>query len=48
MTLPFALAPNGLPLGIQLTAAPLHERLLLEAATAVEKVIGFQAKPDLS
>ena len=45
MTLPYTLASNGLPLGIQLTAAPLHEGLLLEAAKAIESVIGFQAKP---
>ena len=47
MTLPFALASNGLPLGIQLSAAPLHERLLLEAAKAIEEVIGFNARPNL-
>ena len=47
MTLPTALASNGLPLGIQLTAAPLHEGLLLETAKAIESVIAFQAKPNL-
>ena len=47
MTLPCALASNGLPLGIQLSAAPLHEGLLLEIAKAVETVIGFNSKPDL-
>ena len=47
MTLPSGLASKGLPLGIQLTAAPLHEGLLLEAAKAIESVIGFQAKPSL-
>jgi len=47
MTLPFALASNGLPLGIQLSAAPLHEGLLLEAARAIEEVIGFKEKPKL-
>jgi Asp-tRNA(Asn)/Glu-tRNA(Gln) amidotransferase A subunit family amidase len=47
MTLPFALASNGLPLGIQLTAAPLHEGLLLEAAKAIEEVLGFRSKPNL-
>jgi aspartyl-tRNA(Asn)/glutamyl-tRNA(Gln) amidotransferase subunit A len=45
MTLPLALASNGLPLGIQLSAAPLHEGLLLEAAKAIEEVIGFKEKP---
>jgi len=47
MTLPFGLASNGLPLGIQLTTAPLHEGLLLESAKAIEAVIVFQAKPNL-
>jgi aspartyl-tRNA(Asn)/glutamyl-tRNA(Gln) amidotransferase subunit A len=47
MTLPTMLASNGLPLGIQLTAAPLHEGLLLETAKAIESVIAFQEKPDL-
>jgi aspartyl-tRNA(Asn)/glutamyl-tRNA(Gln) amidotransferase subunit A len=47
MTLPQALASNGMPLGIQLSAAPLHEGLLLEAAKAIEEVIGFSEKPNL-
>ena len=47
MTLPCGLASNGLPLGIQLSAAPLHEGLLLETARAVETVIGFKSKPNL-
>jgi aspartyl-tRNA(Asn)/glutamyl-tRNA(Gln) amidotransferase subunit A len=46
MTLPLAVASNGLPLGIQLSAAPLHEGMLLEAAKAIEEVIGFTATPD--
>ena len=47
MTLPSGLSANGLPLGVQLSAAPLHEGLLLEAAKAIESVIGFTAKPNL-
>jgi len=47
MTLPVGLASNGLPLGIQLSAAPLHEGLLLETARAVEEVIGFKDQPRL-
>ena len=47
MTLPFAVASNGLPLGIQLTAAPFHEGLLLEAAKAIEAAIAFKATPQL-
>jgi hypothetical protein len=29
-----------------LSAAPLHEGMLLEAAKAIEEVIGFTATPD--
>ena len=47
MTLPYGLSANGMPLGVQLSAAPLHEGLLLDAAKAVESVIGFTGKPDL-
>jgi aspartyl-tRNA(Asn)/glutamyl-tRNA(Gln) amidotransferase subunit A len=47
MTLPSGLSTNGMPLGVQLSAAPLHEGLLLEAAKAIEPVIGFTAKPHL-
>ena len=47
MTLPLAVASNGLPLGVQLSAAPLHEGMLLEAAKAIEEVIGFSAQPNL-
>ena len=47
MTLPLAVASNGLPLGIQLSAAPLHEGMLLEVAKAIEEVIAFRAQPNL-
>jgi aspartyl-tRNA(Asn)/glutamyl-tRNA(Gln) amidotransferase subunit A len=47
MTLPSGLASNGMPLGVQLSAAPFHESLLLEAAKAIEAVIGFKANPNL-
>jgi aspartyl-tRNA(Asn)/glutamyl-tRNA(Gln) amidotransferase subunit A len=47
MTLPYSLSGNGLPLGVQLSAAPLHEGLLMSAAKAIELVIGFTAKPNL-
>jgi aspartyl-tRNA(Asn)/glutamyl-tRNA(Gln) amidotransferase subunit A len=46
MTLPSGLASNGMPLGIQLSAAPHHEILLLEVAKAIESVIGFKATPN--
>jgi aspartyl-tRNA(Asn)/glutamyl-tRNA(Gln) amidotransferase subunit A len=42
MTLPFALAANGLPLGIQLTGPPLQENLLLEIGAQIETVIGWK------
>jgi aspartyl-tRNA(Asn)/glutamyl-tRNA(Gln) amidotransferase subunit A len=41
MTLPHALAANGLPIGVQLTASPLKEGLLLEIGKVVESAIGF-------
>ena len=47
MTVPHALGSNGLPIGAQLSAAPLQEGLLLEAAKAVESVVGFSARPAL-
>ncbi len=39
MTLPHARGANGLPIGVQLSAAPLEEGLLLELGKAVESVI---------
>jgi Asp-tRNA(Asn)/Glu-tRNA(Gln) amidotransferase A subunit family amidase len=36
-----------MPLGVQLSAARLRESLLLEAAEAIESVIGFSSKPNL-
>jgi len=47
MTIPYALAANGLPLGVQLTAAPLQEDLLLAAARRIETVAEFAAAPRL-
>jgi len=46
MTLPFALSTDGLPIGVQLTGAPLQERLLLEIAKAIEAVVSFTARPN--
>jgi aspartyl-tRNA(Asn)/glutamyl-tRNA(Gln) amidotransferase subunit A len=45
MTLPFGLAANRLPLGIQLSGPPLGEAVLLEAASAIELVAAFKEKP---
>jgi aspartyl-tRNA(Asn)/glutamyl-tRNA(Gln) amidotransferase subunit A len=47
VTLPCAIGANGLPLGVQLSAAPLQEGLLLAVAKAVESVINFQERPNL-
>jgi aspartyl-tRNA(Asn)/glutamyl-tRNA(Gln) amidotransferase subunit A len=45
MTLPFGLAANGLPLGIQLSGPPLAEAALIDAASAIESVAAFKEKP---
>jgi aspartyl-tRNA(Asn)/glutamyl-tRNA(Gln) amidotransferase subunit A len=45
MTLPFGLAANGLPLGIQLSGPPLAEAALMEVASAIESVAAFKEKP---
>jgi len=45
MTVPFGLAANGLPLGIQLSGPPLTEAALLDAASAIESVAAFKEKP---
>jgi Asp-tRNA(Asn)/Glu-tRNA(Gln) amidotransferase A subunit family amidase len=47
VTLPCAIGSNGLPLAVQLSAAPLQEGLLLSVAKAVEGVINFQERPKL-
>lgn len=40
MTIPHALGANGLPIGVQLSAPPLQEGLLLAVGKAVEAVVG--------
>jgi aspartyl-tRNA(Asn)/glutamyl-tRNA(Gln) amidotransferase subunit A len=47
VTLPCTIGASGLPLGVQLSAAPLHEGLLLAVAKAIEGVINFQERPNL-
>jgi amidase len=47
VTLPCAIGANGLPLGVQLSAASLQEGLLLAVAKAIEDVINFQGRPNL-
>jgi aspartyl-tRNA(Asn)/glutamyl-tRNA(Gln) amidotransferase subunit A len=45
MTLPHALGNNGLPIGVQLTAAPGREASLIEMTKQIEERIGFSARP---
>lgn len=47
MTLPHALGSNGLPIGVQLSAAPGQEQRLLEVAKGMEAMAGFSARPNL-
>jgi Asp-tRNA(Asn)/Glu-tRNA(Gln) amidotransferase A subunit family amidase len=47
MTLPSGLASNGMPIGVQISAAPLHEGLLLETARAIESILNFREQPAL-
>jgi len=47
VTLPCTIGASGLPLGVQLSAAPLQEGLLLAVAKAIEGVINFQERPNL-
>src|SRR5262249_19290374 len=47
MTLPHGLSADGLPIGVQLTGPPLHERLLLEIAKRIEVIINFSDRPHL-
>ena len=45
MTLPAVLSPEGLPLGLQLSARPMADGALLAAARKVEALLGFHARP---
>ena len=45
VTLPAALSPEGLPLGLQLSARPMADAALLAAASKVEDLLGFDAQP---
>jgi Asp-tRNA(Asn)/Glu-tRNA(Gln) amidotransferase A subunit family amidase len=44
ITLPHSVASNGLPVAIQITAAPLKEAFLFDAAEAIESAIAFRAR----
>lgn len=43
LTLPCDRSPEGLPIGLQLAAAPFHEPELLSAAAALERALGAEA-----
>ena len=45
VNLPAALSPQGLPLGLQLSARPMSDTALLAAARKVETLLGFDAQP---
>jgi aspartyl-tRNA(Asn)/glutamyl-tRNA(Gln) amidotransferase subunit A len=47
LTLPVGLAGPGLPVGIQLVAAPWQEAILLRSARWCEQVLGFDSRPVL-
>lgn len=44
ITLPHAVASNGLPVAIQITARPLQEAFLFDIAEAIESAIAFRAR----
>ena len=48
VTLPSGLAANGLPLGVQLIAAPFAEEPLLAAAAWCERILAFHAAPPVT
>ncbi|MFN0182731.1 MAG: amidase [Aquabacterium sp.] len=47
ISLPLALHSNGLPIGVQLAAAPAHEDWLLQLAAALEQAQPFVGRPPL-
>jgi Asp-tRNA(Asn)/Glu-tRNA(Gln) amidotransferase A subunit family amidase len=47
ITVPSGLAPDGLPLGLQLVAAPFAEARLLAVARWCERTLNFAARPAL-
>jgi aspartyl-tRNA(Asn)/glutamyl-tRNA(Gln) amidotransferase subunit A len=47
ISIPSGLDEGGLPVGLQITAPVLSERLLLRVAHALEGAIGFDARPGL-
>jgi Asp-tRNA(Asn)/Glu-tRNA(Gln) amidotransferase A subunit family amidase len=47
LSLPSAVASDGLPLGVQIIAAPMREAMLFAAGQAIESVIAFRLKPEI-
>ena len=45
LTLPFALADDGVPIAIQVTAAPGRDALVLQIAHSIERVIDWRHRP---
>jgi aspartyl-tRNA(Asn)/glutamyl-tRNA(Gln) amidotransferase subunit A len=45
ISIPAGLTSEGLPVGIQLAAAPFQETKLLSVARVIEKLIRFDALP---
>jgi aspartyl-tRNA(Asn)/glutamyl-tRNA(Gln) amidotransferase subunit A len=48
MSVPVALDDGGLPVGFQIMAPALGEAALFRAAAAVERLVGFTARPSLA
>ena len=47
ISLPYGVTAKGLPLGIQIIGKPFDEKKLLSAASWIEKIVGFDNKPDI-
>jgi len=47
LTIPTSLASNGMPVGIQVTAPPMQDSLLLSIGKAMEEVIEFRSRPPI-
>ena len=48
ISVPIGLDGSGLPIGFQVMAPPLGERVLFRAAAAVEEIAGFDARPPMA